>query len=76
MIFKTNYTGNGIRIPASALRLAVLENEEDLNLHIKRGMLTVLPARMTVEQLLQTVQNLHCLEEMLMEDGAYIYGDE
>ena len=67
MIFKTNYSGAGIRIPSSALAMGMLENEKELGLHIHRGMLTILPAQMTAEQLLQTVRKLHELQEHLMD---------
>lgn len=67
MIFKTNHSSNGIRIPTAALRLGLLDNEKELNLHVQHGVLTILPTQMTAEQLLQTVGKLHALQELPLD---------
>ena len=67
MIFKTNQTGMGIRIPVAALKIGQLEYENELSVHVQNSMLTILPARMTAEMLLQVVRKLHELQEHLLD---------
>ena len=67
MIFKTNQTSMGIRIPAAALKIGHMEYESELSVHVKNGMLTILPARMTAEMRLQVVRKLDEQQEHLMD---------